>query len=117
MRFIVTPVRRNQTPKPCRNTAPLTWRRFGEIDYQTLNEDREMKWPDKNTHFFHLPLNGCIIQNRGFSYSQKIPETVLYPKGCLFYFCCLHHELMQGSRVQNYNQVTGCKSEVGGHSG
>lgn len=37
---------------------------------------------------------------------SKIPETVLYPKGCLFYFCCLlHHELMQGSRVQNYNQV------------
>ncbi|KAL0720743.1 hypothetical protein Bca4012_035342 [Brassica carinata] len=31
MRFTVTPVRRNQTPKPCRNTPPLTWRRFGEI--------------------------------------------------------------------------------------
>ncbi|WZZ09415.1 hypothetical protein YC2023_095336 [Brassica napus] len=54
--------------------------------------------------FVHLPLNGCIIQER-ILLSSKIPETVLYPKGFLFYFCCLlHHELMQGSRVQNYNQ-------------
>ncbi|CAN7014361.1 unnamed protein product [Brassica oleracea var. botrytis] len=54
--------------------------------------------------FLHLPLNGCIIQNRGFFYSQRFPRQCCILRDVCFTFVAF--STMSSCRVQESKITT-----------